>query len=387
LRGSRRDMVNFLAAADPLDHVLPHDLIPLPFGLQVTNQMLMAVVAAVLMVLIFPMLFKRAEAGPPRGARNFFESILEFLRVEVFRPALKEHTDRFLPFLWTLFFFILFCNLLGQIPFGEIITLLTGVTGHAHESHLGGTATGTVTTTGALALCAFLFIHFQGVDQVARSLMDGSYGHHGHHEEHSADGTHGHEAAHDLEHVRGEALAADVPANFDAFKNPTAHYGDEEHVGHHHAKADDGHLHGHDHGRGEKMSPGQAILMAIPLYLWNFAPHPFKPAPGQSKIGWLADVPVWFMLLFLELIGAVIKPFALMIRLFANMIAGHIVLAALLLLIPVTQGVTTQVLIGAPVTVLSLLIRVLELFVAFLQAYIFTFLTTLFIASAVAPEH
>ena len=96
---------------------------------------------------------------------------------------------------------------------------------------------------------------------------------------------------------------------------------------------------------------------------------------------------MWFVLLLLELIGALIKPFALMIRLFANMIAGHIVLAALILLIPVTSGIAMQIGIGAPVTVLSLLIRMLELFVAFLQAYIFTFLTTLFIASAVAPEH
>jgi len=83
----------------------------------------------------------------------------------------------------------------------------------------------------------------------------------------------------------------------------------------------------------------------------------------------------------------VIKPFALMIRLFANMIAGHIVLAALILLIPVTAGIAAQIGVGVPVTALSLLIRVLELFVAFLQAYIFMFLTTLFIASAVAPEH
>ena len=69
------------------------------------------------------------------------------------------------------------------------------------------------------------------------------------------------------------------------------------------------------------------------------------------------------------------------------MIAGHIVLGALVLLIPVTAGVAAQIGVGAPVTILSLLIRVLELFVSFLQAYIFTFLTTLFIASAVAPEH
>src|SRR3954469_11873084 len=132
----------FILAADPLDHVLPHKLHMHLGPFDVTNQMFMALVAAVLMLLIFPVLFRRASAEPPRGAKNFFESILEFLRVEVFRPALKEHTDRFLPFLWTLFFFILFCNLLGQIPLGEIITLFTG-----KASHFGGTATGSPTTT------------------------------------------------------------------------------------------------------------------------------------------------------------------------------------------------------------------------------------------------
>jgi F0F1-type ATP synthase membrane subunit a len=369
-----------LASGDPLDHVLPHKLHWTIGPFDVTNQMFMAVVAAVLMLILFPMMFGRARSEAPTGVRNFFETILEFLRIEVIRPALKEHTDRFLPFLWTLFFFILFCNLLGQIPFGEIITLFTG-----KQSHFGGTATGTLTTTGALAICAFLFIHFSGIAQVAKSLIDGTYGHHDHHEEHSSNGEHGHEAAHDLEHGRGDALAADVPANFTALANPTQHYADDEHVskhGHGHAPH-----HGASHGQGGGMNPVAAWLVATPLYLWNFAPHPFKPEPGGSPLGWVADIPVWFMLLALELIGAVIKPFALMIRLFANMIAGHIVLAALILLIPVTAGILAQIGIGTPVTVLSLLIRVLELFVAFLQAYIFTFLTTLFIASAVAPEH
>src|SRR5688500_5279625 len=173
----------FLASADPLDHVLPHHLFDLgPF--HVTNQMMMAVVAALLMLLIFPTLFRRAEEGAPSGAKNFFESIMEFLRVEVIRPALKEHTDRFVPFLWTLFFFILFSNLLGQIPFAEFVPIFTGRT-----HHFSGTATGTLTTTAALAVMAFLFIHLNGIWQVARSLMDGTYGHHAHHEEHSASGT------------------------------------------------------------------------------------------------------------------------------------------------------------------------------------------------------
>src|SRR5438067_3077784 len=228
-------MMPILLAADPIEHVLPHHLFWLgPIG--VTNQMVMAVVAAVLMLLIFPTLFRRAQTEAPRGARNFFEAILEFLRVEVFRPALKEHTDRFLPYLWTLFFFILFCNLLGQIPIGELVTLFT-----RRESHAGGTATGAISTTFALAVCTFFFIHLNGIVQVARSLMNGTYGHHGHHEEHSSDGTRGHDAAHDLEHVRGEGLPADVPGDFRAVGNPTKHYGDDEHAGHRHAKPDDGH--------------------------------------------------------------------------------------------------------------------------------------------------
>jgi hypothetical protein len=228
-----------------------------------------------------------------------------------------------------------------------------------------------------------------GIWQVAKALMDGTYGHHGHHEEHTADGSRGHEAAHDLEHVRGEALAADVPADLKAVGQPTKHYEDDESFtrGHDH----DGLRHGddatHAHGGAKHMAAPTAVAMAVPLYFWNFAPHPFKPGPGESPFKWIPDIAVWGLLLVLELVGAAIKPFALMIRLFANMIAGHIVLAALIVLIPVTAGALMQIGIGIPVTLLSLLIRMLELFVAFLQAYIFTFLTTLFIASAVAPEH
>src|SRR5438874_208435 len=146
-------MLNFLATEDPLDHVLPHSLHFNIGPFTMTNQTLMATVAGVLMLLIFPTLFGRGYSqsrSAPTGARNFFESILEFLRVEVFRPALKEHTDRFVPFLWTLFFFILFGNLLGQIPIGELISVFT-----KQPSHLGGTATGTPITTAALAICAF----------------------------------------------------------------------------------------------------------------------------------------------------------------------------------------------------------------------------------------
>ncbi len=182
------------------------------------------------------------------------------------------------------------------------------------------------------------------------------------------------------------------PANFTALTDPTKHYADDEHAGHHHSKPDDGHLHDSDLGSHQHMNPVLAMLAAVPLYLWNFAPHPFRPAAGSKGFGAIfarvIDLFMWSFLLILELVGAVIKPFALMIRLFANMIAGHIVLGALLLMIPLSGSFFAhQVPIGIPVTVLSLVIRFLELFVSFLQAYVFTFLVTLFIASAVAPEH
>src|SRR3954470_12906185 len=166
-------MLKLLAASSPLEHVVPHELHMKWGPFAMNNQMLMALVAAILMLMLFPVIFRRslADGRAPAGkTRNFFESILEFLRVEVIRPALKEHTDAFVPFLWTLFFFILFCNLLGQIPFGEILTLATN-----KPSHLGGTATGSLITTGSLAICALLFIHGSGIVQVARSLIDGTY--------------------------------------------------------------------------------------------------------------------------------------------------------------------------------------------------------------------
>ncbi len=88
----------------------------------------------------------------------------------------------------------------------------------------------------------------------------------------------------------------------------------------------------------------------------------------------------------LELIGAVIKPFALCVRLFANMVAGHILLAVLIGLIMAVPALALRLTVGVPIALLHLGIQLLEIFVAFLQAYIFTFLTTLFLASAVRPN-
>ena len=81
-------LLSAAATPDPVQHVLRHllDINIGPFHL--TNQMVMAVVAGVLMLLTFPILFRKPQSDAPSGAQNFFESILEFLRVEVFRPAL-----------------------------------------------------------------------------------------------------------------------------------------------------------------------------------------------------------------------------------------------------------------------------------------------------------
>lgn len=365
----------FLANVDPIEEVVPHELLRLG-PLHFTNVMFMSLVAALLMLWIFPRLFNRPDPGVPTGAKNFFESILEYLRIEVFRPALKEHTDRFAPFLWSLFFFILFCNLLGAIPFGAFFELIT----LGHVKGLGGAATGNIWTAAALAVCAFFFIHAHGIDIIAHSLMDGTYGHHPHHEEHSANGIPPHEASQDLEHMRGEALAADVPGDLSALGDPVSHYQDDQYHGKApHATA------AAEHGKG--MSPLQALLLAIPLYLWNFAPHPFRPAEGEPKSKWLLDLPLFSLLLVLELIGAVIKPFALCMRLFANMVAGHAVLAVLISLIVAMPSILGQLAIGLPAGLLDMGIQFLELFVALLQAYIFTFLVTLFLASAIAPDH
>jgi len=92
----------------------------------------------------------------------------------------------------------------------------------------------------------------------------------------------------------------------------------------------------------------------------------------------------------IEFIGILTKPFALMIRLFANMAAGHIVILSLVSLIFVAaaaMGDTGGFVMSIPSLALVLFISVLELLVAVLQAYIFTLLTALFIGMAVEEHH
>ena len=90
-----------------------------------------------------------------------------------------------------------------------------------------------------------------------------------------------------------------------------------------------------------------------------------------------------------EILSMFTKPFALMIRLFANMLAGHMVITTLLLLIPLMAKISTVFGIGMiPVSLgLALFIMILEILVAFIQAYIFTLLTAIFIGMYAHPAH
>ena len=120
---------------------------------------------------------------------------------------------------------------------------------------------------------------------------------------------------------------------------------------------------------------------------------------GISKFGFVhhfvglvpPGMPLWLLPIMIpvEILGLFSKPFALMIRLFANMLAGHMVITALLLLIPLMARITPAAGIAMmPVSIgLSLFIMILEVLVAFIQAYIFTLLTSIFIGMYAHPAH
>src|SRR5205823_8822054 len=95
------------------------------------------------------------------------------------------------------------------------------------------------------------------------------------------------------------------------------------------------------------------------------------------------------MIVGIEILGHFIKAFVLAVRLFANMLAGHTVLAVILLFIVMASQ--TSWYLFWPITIGSVLgvtaLSLLELFVAFLQAFIFTFLTSLFLGMTLHPQH
>lgn len=225
--------------------------------------MILELIASVLCIFIFlPLALNVRRHGYAKGwVANLFEAMAVFIKDEIAVPAIGDHdAHRFVPYLWTTFFFILFCNLLGMIPI------------------VGGSPTGVLGTTVGLALVAFFTIHGSGV----ATLGAGGY--------------------------------------------------------------------------------AKAFVPHVPVFLY----------------------PLMFVI---ELIGHIIKPTILAIRLFVNMLAGHTVLYVILGFI-VAVGPGLLYFMVTPASLLGVvLLSLLELFVAFLQAYVFTFLTALFIGASVHPHH
>ena len=288
-------------ANDPHVHV-PKEAtgIPLP-GFEIiaghhfylTKFMVLQLMAGVLTLLIFRGLSRRISTGEPTSGRfwNFWESIALFVRDEVVRPTIgdghhdDEHghntnsghaaeaviavhpADQYLPFIWTCFFYILFCNLLGAIP-------------------MMGSPTGSLAVTGVMAISVFVFNIIQGTKQFG---------------------------------VVG------------FWKNQVPDIGLE--------------------------GPSGVI---ITIGLW-----------------------------FIEVVGLFIKHGVLAVRLFANIMGGHTVVGVILGFCAAkgVEGVLWMQAMVIPASIFGqIFIGLLELFVAFLQAYVFAFLATIFLSAAI-HEH
>jgi F-type H+-transporting ATPase subunit a len=241
----------------------PFGKIPLPqihlFGidLSITKHIIFIWLACLILIITFYIASKAYKRSRiPKGVSNLVELLIVFVRDEIARPTIGKGFEKFLPYLLTVFFFILTCNFLGLLPYGS-------------------TATSNISVTATLATISFFVI------QVGGMIKNGVFGY---------------------------------------FKGLVPH--------------------------------------GIPIFV----------------------LPVMFIV---EIIGLFTKPFALAIRLFANMTAGHIVILSLLGLIFILK--TPFI---APISVaFALFIYLLEILVALIQAYIFTMLSSIFIGMAVHQEH
>ena len=172
---------DLLASGSPLDHVYQWvyqkwslgtaDSVLTPHGeiTLISNHIIMQILAVLLLVLVIPRFARVRNTGDavsdltPHGFGNFFESICAYLRDTVVRPVLHEHTDRFIPYIWTAFFYVLFINLLGLLPLEPLTRgLVHRVYPDAHHG-FGGSATGNIWVTGTLAVCTLGMIVVNGL--------------------------------------------------------------------------------------------------------------------------------------------------------------------------------------------------------------------------------
>ncbi|MGB5848589.1 MAG: F0F1 ATP synthase subunit A [Ignavibacteriaceae bacterium] len=232
---------------------------PTVFGIDMTptKHVVFMWLAALLVLLTFTIIAKRYKKSlVPKGITNFFEVFILVVRDEIAKTTIGKGYERFVPYLLTIFFFILFGNFLGLLPWSATFT-----------SNIGATA--------SLAICSFFMIQIAGIRQ------NGFFG-----------------------------------------------------------------------------------------YYKGLIPHGIPPV-------------LLVLIIPVEILGLFTKPFALAIRLFANMIAGHFVILALIGLI-FFMG---TVLVAPGAILFAIFIYLLEILVALIQAYIFTILTSMFIGMAVHQEH
>ena len=114
-----------------------------PWALPITRSVVMMWVAAILLLVLVPLAVRRKTLVPGRG-QGLVELLVLFVRDEVARKSIGHGADRYVPFLTTVFFFILTCNLLGLVPYAS-------------------TATGTIGVTAGLAGLSFIVIQAAGI--------------------------------------------------------------------------------------------------------------------------------------------------------------------------------------------------------------------------------
>ncbi len=131
------------------------------------------------------------------------------------------------------------------------------------------------------------------------------------------------------------------------------------------------------------------INVTLTLAVFTFFVIQIASVKAHGIVGFLKHLTVgthwalWIIMVPIEIIGLFTKPFALTVRLFANMTAGHIVILSLIFISFIMKSYVAAAVVSVP---FATFIYLLEIFVAFLQAFIFTMLTSLFIGLATAHE-
>jgi len=131
------------------------------------------------------------------------------------------------------------------------------------------------------------------------------------------------------------------------------------------------------------------INVTLTLAIFTFFVIQIAAVKAHGIVGFLKHLTVgthwalWIIMVPIEIIGLFTKPFALTVRLFANMTAGHIVILSLIFISFIMKSYVAAAVVSVP---FATFIYLLEIFVAFLQAFIFTMLTSLFIGLATAHE-